>query len=62
MKTLIKCSFFVLSLATLATACDSKKTGTADGETTTTDTSTVVTKDTAQVVTETTVETDTIKK
>ena len=64
MKTLIKYSFFVLSVTALTTACDSKKTGssTADGETTTADTSMVITKDTAQVVTETTVETDTIKK
>jgi hypothetical protein len=64
MKTLIKYSFFVLSLTALATACDPKKTGsnTADGESTTKDTSMVVTKDTAQVVTKTTVETDTIKK
>ena len=64
MKTLLKYSFFVLSLTALATACDSKKTegNTADGETTLTDTSMVVTRDTAQVVTETTVETDTIKK
>ncbi len=64
MKTLLKYSFFVLSVTALATGCDSKKadTNAADGETTVTDTSTVVTKDTAQVVTETTVERDTIKK
>ena len=64
MKTLIKYSFFVLSLTALATSCNSKKMGsnTADGETSTKDTSLVVTKDTAQVVTKTTVETDTIKK
>ena len=64
MKTLLKYSFFVLSITALATGCDSKKTesNAADGETTVTDTSMVVTKDTAQVVTETTVETDTIKK
>ena len=64
MKTLLKYSFFVLSITALATGCESKKadTSAADGETTSTDTSMVVTKDTAQVVTETTVETDTIKK
>ena len=64
MKTLLKYSFFVLSITALATGCDSKKTDSnaADGETTVTDTTAVVTRDTAQVVTETTVERDTIKK